>query len=399
MKNQCSFNIILRKELVSKKSGLAPLALQAFINGKRLVLSLNLYIPLDAWDNTSRKITSKDLQDHQYLIDKAKAKANDIIIEHRLRDVFLSVESFKEKFTSSGNKNSFTEFYSQELEKRYARQIIKHSSYKNCKITLNKLTDFKADVTFNEINSEFIEKFDAWNRNNIKRRLIKSNRKPVKNSLGARHKDLKNIRAFLNIAKIKLGINIPNPFTTIKVKEPINHDRVFLEIDEVQALDQVFDSGVINDYHKATLAKFLFACFTSIRVGDVHNLMEMRLINNRIIFTPQKTSGQGKEVTIPLNQSALKYYNYIKAAKLTSTSDQKINLALKKLAIIAGINKRVTFHTARHTFAAQFIATGGDVVVLQSILGHSDIRTTMVYVHLGRGLKDSQINKMDKILS
>ena len=55
-------------------------------------------------------------------------------------------------------------------------------------------------------------------------------------------------------------------------------------------------------------------------------------------------------------------------------------------------------HVARHTFATQFIANGGNVVYLQQILGHGDMRTTMRYVHIVDSTKREQIFKLDAIL-
>jgi len=78
-------------------------------------------------------------------------------------------------------------------------------------------------------------------------------------------------------------------------------------------------------------------------------------------------------------------------------SDQEMNRSLKDLARMAKINKHITFHVARHTFATQFIANGGDVTVLQQILGHADIRATMVYVHMARNVQQLQVMMLDKI--
>jgi len=80
MKNKCSYQVILRNELYNEKKLTAPLALQAFINGKRVVIALGVYIHPYSWDKTKQRITDKALSDLQMVIDKAKTKANDIIV-------------------------------------------------------------------------------------------------------------------------------------------------------------------------------------------------------------------------------------------------------------------------------------------------------------------------------
>ncbi len=58
----------------------------------------------------------------------------------------------------------------------------------------------------------------------------------------------------------------------------------------------------------------------------------------------------------------------------------------------------MTTHTARHTFGTIFIELGGDVVTLKEYMGHSDINTTMKYVHLSERRKKEKIQVFDKLM-
>ena len=70
---------------------------------------------------------------------------------------------------------------------------------------------------------------------------------------------------------------------------------------------------------------------------------------------------------------------------------------LKVLAHKAGISKKLTFHVSRDTFATLFIELGGDVATLKEILGHSDVKTTMIYVKMSEKRKELLMSKFDSL--
>ena len=79
-------------------------------------------------------------------------------------------------------------------------------------------------------------------------------------------------------------------------------------------------------------------------------------------------------------------------------TNEYVNRELKEICKFRGINKRVSFHVSRHTFATNFLVSGGRVEHLQKLLGHSNIRETMIYVHIVESITNMQVLKMDEIL-
>jgi len=79
-------------------------------------------------------------------------------------------------------------------------------------------------------------------------------------------------------------------------------------------------------------------------------------------------------------------------------SEQKMNEQLKDIAKLLPVKKEITNHSARHTFATLFLEKTSDVASLQKLLGHSNIRETMIYVHIGNSKLNTQMLNFDKLL-
>lgn len=80
-------------------------------------------------------------------------------------------------------------------------------------------------------------------------------------------------------------------------------------------------------------------------------------------------------------------------------SEQRMNKNLKILAKMVGINKPLTNHSGRHTFATLFIQKTSDVATLQRLLGHTRIDETMVYVHISETNLHHQMKSFDAELN
>jgi len=68
---------------------------------------------------------------------------------------------------------------------------------------------------------------------------------------------------------------------------------------------------------------------------------------------------------------------------------------LAEVAQKLGLSQSCSPHQARHTFATRFLAKGGRIEVLQQLLGHQDINTTMKYIHIDKDRKTKEINLLD----
>ena len=137
---------------------------------------------------------------------------------------------------------------------------------------------------------------------------------------------------------------------------------------------------------------FLFSCYTGLAYADVKKLnrseIGVGIDGEKWIFTKrQKTNTPSRIPLLPAAEKLSdKYKNHpqcIAGAILPVLSNQKMNAYLKEIADVCGINKNLTFHIARHTFATTITLTNGvPIETVSKMLGHTNLRTTQHYAKI-----------------
>lgn len=220
---------------------------------------------------------------------------------------------------------------------------------------------------------------------------------------------VKYIKNFNKIIKICLANDWldKNPFANYKskVKEV---ERVYLTEDEIQAI-------IEKEFKTERLALvrdiFLFSCFTGLAYIDVKNLTKSHISigidGEKWIFTHrQKTESASKIPILPVTQMIIdKYENHPQSNNqerlLPILSNQKMNAYLKEIAGVCEIEKDLTFHIARHTFATTVTLTNGvPIESVSKMLGHKNLRTTQHYAKvLDRKVSEDMKMLRDKFVS
>lgn len=400
--NRCSATVIIKKNKKGKKDSLCPLYHQFFINKMKCERALGIKVSIENWDSDKEKIKGKSQEDidNQLLIDAAKSKFTQINIRYRLNEAALSKEKFLDLYDGKASDVDFIKFYEYEMNSRFQLNVISEKTYNQNKTTLVKLKLYKPYLPFTDITVKFLQEFDAWHHKRLLKWSKSSGKELVKNGLNARGHALKNIRTYINIALDTEGINFINPFKSKQIKVfRVEGSRIYLNKEEVRALVSLYKSKKLPVWQKRHLLRFLISCFTGLRVSDSKQVTEMPITNNKLIFTPQKTERRGKILELPLSKTAAFFIQELKNdLDYKPISDQDFNRELKKIMPYAQIYKKITTHSGRHTFGYLFIKQRGNVEVLRELMGHSDIRTTMIYVHLAQEDKQEQINQMDSII-
>lgn len=173
-------------------------------------------------------------------------------------------------------------------------------------------------------------------------------------------------------------------------------ERMYLTIDEVRLLSK---TPCINEDIKRA---FLFSCLTGLRRSDIMQIkwadIDDREDGTMLIFRQRKTnnleymyiSEQGRRL---MGMRAGQNDSVFRLPTVTRTND-----VIKRWAQTAGINKCITFHCARHTFATMMLTLGNDLYTTSKLLGHRSITTTQIYARIIDEKKKDAINKIPDII-
>jgi site-specific recombinase XerD len=211
--------------------------------------------------------------------------------------------------------------------------------------------------------------------------------KTLGNNDNTAYKNMSVIRKYVRIA-YKAGYMDENPFENWSIKQT-TANYVYLTEQDLQLLISLYSEGSLESrYHKA-LEFFLFLCFISLHVGDARKLrLEQFGEDSFTYFRIKLRNTKPMPIQVPISEPLRTVlHNLVGTRKKgpifeTLPADQTMNEYLKEIARIAGIEKRITHKVGRHTFATIFLKKTKDLASLKEILGHSEIKETLVYAHV-----------------
>lgn len=188
-----------------------------------------------------------------------------------------------------------------------------------------------------------------------------------------------------------------NKFKYIPYAQKNNKLPIVLSVEEIQRMFDVCE----NKKHKVILA-LLYSC--SLRVSELINLKWTNIDRSRMVINIIQAKGN-KDRQVGLNEQLIKllsdYWLEYKSNEYVLNgqaspqySERSVGEVIKQLAKKAGIdNKRVYTHLMRHTSATHLVENGTDINLIQKILGHSNVKTTGIYLHISHNL----INKISPL--
>lgn len=187
-----------------------------------------------------------------------------------------------------------------------------------------------------------------------------------------------------------------DPMLLIDTPKKKQHLPQVLTKEEVEKLLRSPNNGQVLGLRDRAMLELMYA--TGLRISEIINL---KLEDLHLTMGTLQTLGKGhKERIVPVGDEAIKWVNrYLEEARPKLLKQKRSNYLflnfhgnnltrqgvwknLKAEVRKAGIQKNITPHTLRHSFATHILENGADLRIVQELLGHADISTTQIYTHL-----------------
>ena len=391
-----SFSILFFiRESKARKNGNVPIEVMITVNGERNSFSTGKQIAIEKWDKTKQQVKGKD-QETQNLNNYLKAikaklyqKEAELLERGFIITAQILYDAYFDKVESLKERSLFEVFeeHNQEQEKLVGNGVSKATHWVSV-YTIRLLREFvqqkykREDLYLRELNLNFIQSFHSF---------LRIDKGMAQNSSTKHLKLLKKI-INLSVANSYMAFN---PFSTYKVeREPVDID--FLDEEELRKIIN-FDTPLPRLERAKDM--FLFRCFTGLSYIDIKTLTpeHFEKDNTGRIWIKKRRVKTGVLSRIPLLPIAkLILDKYKGGEKLLPIQDPAdINKYLKDIAILCGINKRICFHTSRHTFASTVtLANNISLEVVSKMLGHTNTRMTAHYAKLIDKCIGEQMDKL-----
>lgn len=387
------------KSSKASRNGLLPIYQRITINGGRIELSTSRYVEKAKWNTAAGKIkgNSEEARLINSHLDQLKNKVYETEKWLINNDQEINVSTFKNKLIGIEENQRMLLVIFEDHNKRMNDLVGKEFSintYKRYETALKHTREFLKsqyrvnDIAISKVDIAFVNDFDFYLRNN----------KNCNNN-----STIKYIRNFGKIIKQSYvnGWLEKDPFLSYKGKVR-EVERVYLSQEEIET---IINKELAIKRLELVRDMFVFSCFTGLAYIDVFNLSKANIIigidGEKWISTHrQKTESASKIPILAVTQQIIdKYQNHPQCLSnnklLPILSNQKMNAYLKELADLCNINKELTFHMARHTFATTVTLTNGvPIESVSKMLGHKDLRTTQHYAKV----LDKKVSEDMKIL-
>jgi len=396
-----SFNVLFfLKKAKLLKNGEAAVCMRVTVNRRRVETNIRKSIDPKLWNQAkecSRARDKKSLDLNNY-IEKARIRLRQIFDEFEIAGIQITADLLIQRFYGQDEDNRRTLLNTFKEHNEQCRKLIgidyaaiTISRYDLCSQYLGELIKQKYnrdDLLLKEVNGEFVRSFEFY---------MKTEKGCQQNTV------IRYMKCFKKITNLALANDwiTKDPFFGIKFQEK----EVIKEILTKEELTVLMQKEFAFSRLELVRDVFIFCCFTGLAFVDASQLKPEHIVKDNkgeywIRKARQKTKNMCNVPLLEIPRILInKYKDHPEANKkglcLPVPANQKMNSYLKEIADLCGINKVITTHTARHTFAS-VVMLANDVSIenVAKMLGHSDTRMTQ---HYAKVLDSSIMRDMQKV--
>ena len=386
-----SVSIVYRKDKINKK-GLAPIHFRIIKDRKVSNISSGILIPEDSWDAEKQKIKGKHLNSARLnsLITNKFAELQDNVFEYETNHKSTTTSQLKESIY--GKKPLFFFAFAIKANEPYLKDD-KIGTYDKNKAIISKLSLYADNVnlTFQDITPDYLSKFQRYLKDTLNNKTNTAN-----NSLKFINQMFKQA---YNQDLIEHNII---PFNKFKITSDPT-ERMYLSEDELCLIENC----TITPNTRMSLHRdmFVFAAYAGgVRVSDMLQLKWKHFDGVNLNITMKKTKGQisikvptralaimekykvvdgnSNDYIFPMLSNELNIKDARAVDSALSSATAYINKNLKFIAEKISLDKPLSFHISRHTWATRALRKGMSIDKVSKLMGHSQLKETQIYAKI-----------------
>lgn len=361
--------------------GKCPLRCRITYLKERKIFSTGLFVKPKDWDNKQQKAKSITAESKfiNTEISLIKNKLNQAFLYLQVQGLEFDVNDIYRQYKGESTQKQvgiveFYTLYMQRLEKMIGKDF-KKSTWGKFNEILPALKDYiyfqykKRDIKLVDLDYNFIENFDYYMKVEKKNSQITINKK------------IQRLKKVVKLARKQKLIDF-NPFEEHKVKQA-KTQILFLTKDELEKLKNWKPK---SETIEKVLDCYIFCCYTGLGYREMFSLKksDLKTDDEGVVWIYKQREKTERYFSIPLiftePLGILEKYETEEDFLLPRVSNQYFNRILKEIADLLGINKKLTHHTARKTFATTVLLNNNiPIETVSKLLGHSKISTTLSY--------------------
>lgn len=389
----------LLKKSKKRQDGKCPLYVRIAVEGRKTEVFLKKHLREGDWVMAKQRVAkgANDAELINSLVDQVANKVAQIAADLRLTGKVITAHIVKERLIGNNSNMSLLELlikHNNDLSERVGNDY-SNATLQKYKLTHEKVSEFLrvvykvSNIDLCALKITFLEEFEVF---------LKTKQKLGHNTA---IKHIKNLKKIIGLA-IRMDLIAKNPFVSFKCTTK----EVYRTCLTQQEIEKLIQKKSMNERLEIVRDIFLFSCYTGLSYADVKQLSITHIHENGqdgriILICRTKTGVQSRIPLIPQAEGLIEKYRNFSDSNFQKKifpvkSNQKMNEYLKEIATICEVNKSLTFHLARHTFATTVaLKNGVSTEVVKTVLGHKNIRTTQIYAKM----VDSRLSLEMKLLS
>jgi len=367
-----------------RKDGRMPIVTRVTVNGIIAQFNTKLEIQPTSWSVKMGKVIghSSENKQHNAQLEQIKASLHGIYHELQRKDNYVTAEKVKNEFLGISEHHetllALFQKHNDDVLKLIgiSKSAATYQKYEVTRKHLQKFIQLKyqiTDISLKEIKNIFICDFEIY--------LLTT----ASCNANTTAKFMQFFKRIILIARNN-GLIVVDPFANYKIRLT-KVDRGYLTQEDVE---KILKKQFVTKRLELVRDIFIFSCFTGLAYIDVKNLTEKNVRtsfdgNLWIMTKRQKTKVESNILLLDVPKMILEKYKGVSPNDklLPILSNQKMNSYLKEIGDVCEIDKELTFHLARHTFATTItLAKGVPIETVSKMLGHTNIKTTQIYARI-----------------